>query len=262
MALKCLCGIPGSGKTLEATRIALKHYKKENNIIKKTVYHIGSILGNKKCTEEYKYYSMFPKRKINNIYTNYPVLLDKKRGIYTNKIDLWKLDNTYSFLPNALIIIDEVQLYVDSDEYKDKNQNARIRVIAKFLQAHRHFGIKDIYFISQHPSRIFKKARNICESYLKLKKVIRIPFTPYAMTRGRGYYEFDYYGRFVPKDRQERKKLPFDYFKHFKIFNCKKVFSAYDSRYLALYNYDKSLYNELHESPKLSMYDLEILFNS
>ena len=34
MALISLCGVPGSGKTLNATRIALKHYKHENNIIK------------------------------------------------------------------------------------------------------------------------------------------------------------------------------------------------------------------------------------
>ena len=34
MALRAFCGIPGSGKTLDATDIAIKHYKKQNNIIK------------------------------------------------------------------------------------------------------------------------------------------------------------------------------------------------------------------------------------
>lgn len=262
MALKCVCGIPGSGKTLDVTRIALKHYKKQNNVIKKSIFHIGSILGFKKFKEEYKYYFNFPHGRINNIYSNYPILLDKKKGIYSNKIDLWKLDNSYSFLPNAVIIIDEVQLYVDSDEYKDKVQNARIRKIAKFLQAHRHFGIDDIYFVSQHPSRIFKKARNICESYLKMKRLIRIPFTPYAISRATGYYEFDFYGRFIPRDRDERKKLPFDYFKQLRVFNCKKVFNSYDSRYLALYNYDKPLHEAHHDSSKMSISDLEILFDS
>ena len=262
MALRCLCGVPGSGKTLEATRIALNHYKKQNNTVRKSLMHIGSLLHIKKCIEEFNYYGIFPHGKINNIYSNYPILLNKKKKIYSNKIDLWKLDNSYSFYPNSIIIIDEVQLYVDSDEYKDKEQNARIRKIAKFLQAHRHFGIDDIIFISQHPSRIFKKARNICESYSKMKKIIRIPFTPLCITRSIGYYEFDFYGRFIPKDKDERKKLPFDYFKKTRIFNCKKVFKAYDSRYLSLYNYDKPLYVEKYYSSKLSMDDLEILFGS
>lgn len=262
MALKCLCGIPGSGKTLEATRLALKHYKKENSVIKRTFYHIGSIFNIKKCKTEYEYYKQFPYGKINNIYSNYPILLDKKRSIYSNKIDLWKLDNNYSFYPNSILIIDEVQLYVDSDEYKDKTQNMRIRKIAKFLQAHRHFGISDIYFISQHPSRIFKKARNICESYLKMRKLIRILGTPWAISRAIGYYEFDFYGRFIPRAREERKKLPFDYFKQIRIFNCNKVFNAYDSRYLSLYNYDKKLYSCSHNSSKMSLGDLELLFDS
>lgn len=261
MALKCLCGIPGSGKTLEATRLALRHYKKENSVIKRFIYHIGSILNIKKCKTEYEYYKQFSYGKINNIYSNYPILLDKKRNIYSNKIDLWKLDNNYSFYPNSMIIIDEVQLYVDSDEYKDKTQNMRIRKIAKFLQAHRHFGIADIYFISQHPSRIFKKARNICESYLKMRKLIRIPCTSWAISRAIGYYEFDFYGRFIPRDREERKKLPFDYFKQIRIFNCNKVFKAYDSRYLSLYNYDKELYSLKHDTSKMSLEDLEVLFD-
>ena len=241
MALQAFCGVPGSGKTLNATRLAIKHYEKENNRIKFYLTYILSKIPKFKNKFCFDYYLTFPKNRINNVYSNYPILLDKKRGIYSNIVSLWDLNNDYSFEPNAFIIIDEVQLYADSDEYKDKVVNAKLGRIAKFLQAHRHYGIKTIIFTSQNPSRIFKKARNICESYLKQCKVVNIPFTPYVFIRGIGYYDLEFYGRFIPKSREEKKKLPFDYYKKFALFNKNKVFKAYDSRYLSNYNYDNPL---------------------
>ncbi len=191
---------------------------------------------------DYKYYSLFPKRKINNVYSTFPILLDKKNNIWSNKINLFDLDSNYSFLPNALIIIDEVQLFVDSDEYKDKEKNKKISKIAKFLQSHRHFGIKQIIYISQSPSRIFKKARNVTIGYCKLNKIINLPLN-ISIARGIIYYDFEFYGRYIPKSREERKKLPFEYKKITKIFLRSKIYGSYDSRYLAKYNYDKPLLN-------------------
>ena len=241
MSLISLCGVPGSGKTLDSTYFALKHYNKQNILIKyylhKFLYRIPKL----KDFSRYQYFNKFPKHRINNVYSNYPILLDKKYKIYSNVVSLWDLNNDYSFEPGSIIIIDEVQLYADSDEYKDKIMNAKLSRIAKFLQAHRHYGIDTIIFTSQNPSRIFKKARNICESYRKQEKLINIPFTPYTIMRSTDYYDLDFYGRFVPRDRKERKKLPFDYKKHFCIFNRKKVFKAYNSRYLQKYNYNKPL---------------------
>lgn len=244
MALKSYCGIPGSGKTLDATYDILKHYKKENSSLKKFIIYIFYKLGNKKAKIKWQYYKEFPYNKINNIYSNYPVLLDKKKKIYSNYLNIWDLNNDYSFLPNSLIVIDEIQLYIDSEDYKDKNINNKIRRIAKFLQAHRHFGIDSIIFISQHPSRIFKKGRNICESYLKHKKIFNFPIIPISIIKCVGYYELDYYGRFIPRDRETKKKLEFDYYKKIRIFNRKKVYNAYSSRYLSKYNYDKPLLNK------------------
>ena len=34
MSLISLCGVPGSGKTLDSTYLALKHYNKQNILIK------------------------------------------------------------------------------------------------------------------------------------------------------------------------------------------------------------------------------------
>lgn len=241
--LTIFCGIPGSGKTLDTTRVALKHYKKDNKKIRKLLRYFLKF-----NFKEYKthldYCNSFPQGKINTVYSNYPILLDKKRRIYSNHVNLWDLNNDYSFEPGALIIIDEVQLYADSDEYKDKKINAKLSKIAKFLQAHRHFGVKDIILVSQHPSRVFKKARNICESYLRHSKIINLPIISYTIMFGRYYYNVDDYGKYVPRSREERKKIPFDYKNFVTVFNRKKVFNAYDSRYLSNYNFNKPLFNK------------------
>lgn len=310
--LIALNGVPGSGKTLNATHIARKHYKKENRLYKKQIayfkkivfefitnipiyekicklkskvydyiynkiplYFIFVILGkfinfclilllfvgkswsakfiiifyffffkdfrNKFNSLDYDYYKLFEHEKIVNVYSSYPILLDKRLNIWTKKVTLYDLMNNYSFLPNSLIIIDETQLYIDSDEYSDKKTNKIIGKIAKFLQAHRHFGIKEIIFTSQSPTRIFKKARNIIVGYLKQNRILKIPFTQLAVMFGILYYDFEYYGHYIPKDKEERRKLPFAYKKVIEVFNINKVYEAYDSKYLSLYNYTKPL---------------------
>lgn len=259
MSLIAFNGVPGSGKTLNATRIALKHYSKENSYLKKFYYYILYKFTKNKV--DYLYYKNFDKCKINNVYSNFPILLDKKNNIYSNKVDFWDLNNNYSFLPHSCIIIDEIQLYADSDEYKDKEVNKKLSRIAKFLQAHRHYGVDTIIFTSQNPSRIFKKGRNICESYFKQKKIINIPLTPFSILKGIGYYDLDFYGRYIPRDREEKKKLPFEYYKKIYIFNRKKVFNAYDSRYLSEYNYNKPLVDKgIYNTSKVSYEHLVNIF--
>lgn len=190
---------------------------------------------------DYEYYNLFPNHLVNNVYSTFPILLDKKKNIWSRKVSLYDLDNRVSFYPNSLLIIDEVQLFIDSDEYKDKEKNRVISRIGKFLQSHRHFGIKQVIFTSQSPSRIFKKGRNIVVGYLKQFKIINLPIVPFSIMRGILYYDFDYYGRYIPRDHEERKKLPFEYKKVLKIFNRNDIHSRYDSRYLALYNYQRPL---------------------
>ncbi len=308
-------GIPGSGKTLSATNLARKHYRKANKKSKKYIAYLKKIiyeflknnfifikiknlynkmldyihskkilnillllfklliklflilllfvthnyttkfliifylsiykrLKNNFDSLDYNYYKLFPYEKINNVYSSYPILLDKKLNVWSNKIDIYDLTNNYSFLPHSLIIIDELQLFIDSDEYMDDEKKKIISKIAKFLQSHRHFGIDRIIFTSQSPTRIFKKARNIVIGYLKQRKIIKIPLTPFALMIGTMYYDFEYYGRYIPRDREERKKLPFDYKRVITIFNIDKAYESYDSKYLSLYNYNKPLLNK------------------
>lgn len=192
---------------------------------------------------DYEYYSMFPYGRINNIYSSFPILLDKKYNIYSNKTSIWQWNNDFSFLPNSVLISDEIQLFIDSDEYSDKKLNKILKKISHFLQAHRHFAIKNIFLTAQHPDRVFKKAREICSGYIKLHKVIKFPFLPFGIIRGIIYYDLEHYGSFIPKDREERNKLPFDYRKFIKFANIKNIYSSYNSRYLARLNFSKPLSN-------------------
>ena len=119
MEILIYSGIPGSGKTLDATYEALKHFKKENSRLKYFIYYTFSKLGLKTAKDKINYYKSFPYGKINNIYSSYPILLDKKNNIYSNKYSIFDFNNKWSFYPNALFIDDEIQLKIDSDEYKE-----------------------------------------------------------------------------------------------------------------------------------------------
>lgn len=237
-------GIPGSGKTLDATYEALQHYKKENNRFKYFVYYTFSKLGVKSAKDKIDYYKSFPYGRINNVYSSYPILLDKKRKIYSNKWSIFDFNNKYSFYPNAIFIDDEIQLKIDSDEYKDKDKNKIISFIAKFMQSARHFGCSKIILCTQHPSRAFKKCRNVASGFVQHKSMFIIPLLQVGFIKTIKYFTLEDYGKYIPKSREERKKLPFEYKKGIKFMNFRKVFEAYDSRYLAKYNYSKPLLNK------------------
>ena len=95
MALSSNCGLPGSGKTEFLTYLAVKHYKKENSLLRLWIR---------------KYIRKLSDIYVNNVYTDYPVLLDLKNNIYSNKVHINDLDNSYRFKKGAFIGIDEPQL--------------------------------------------------------------------------------------------------------------------------------------------------------
>lgn len=257
MEILIYSGIPGSGKTLDATYDALKHYRKENSRLKYFVYWTFSKFGLKSAQDKINYYNSFPYKKINNIYSSYPILLDKKKKIYSNKWSIFDFNNEWSFLPNAFFVDDEIQLKIDSEDYKDKEINKIIAHIAKFMQSARHFGCSEIILCTQHPSRAFKKARNVASGFVQHKSMFKIPFLEVGFLKTIKYFMVDDYGKYIPKSHEERKKLPFEYKKKIKFMNFRKVFSAYDSRYLSNYNYNKPLLNRgAYTSMKVSYNDL------
>ena len=217
--ISCISGLPGMGKNVYATYLAKKHFRRENNPLKR-------------LTRRLKHQDIY----INNVYTSYPIILNKRKKIYSNLITLNDLDNKYRFINNAVIIIDEVQSFYDSDEYKKFPKK-----IAVFNQFHRHFGIKDIYYISQHPSRIVKKLRNVACKFTKIRKFMIIPFINLGIMYLTNYYEFEEYGKWhhPPKEMKT-----YDVDNKFKIFFVKPIFKSYNSVYLKVLNEDKPLYDK------------------
>lgn len=199
MSVIGLHGIPGCGKTLSATAIALKYYKKQNKL--------------------YKQFFRYIRKKdviVNNIYSNYPILLNKRKKIYSNVVTIDDLDNRYSFPMNSIIILDEVQAFYDS--YRDfKNFPSSI---SSFFQFHRHFGIKDIYIISQHPRRLITYIRDVICEYHRIKKFFKIPFFHIGLVCYRKCFEFEDFTESFTRDREIKKKLVIK--TRFYIFNFKK----------------------------------------
>lgn len=260
MEILNFCGIGGSGKTLDATNEGIKHYKRENRLIKRCIYNLLSGVS-VKAKNKVLYYKRFPQGRINNVYSSYPILLDPKRQIYSNRWSIFDFNNKYSFLPNAVFIDDEIQLKIDSDEYEDKTKKKEIAKIAKFMQSARHFGCNKIILTTQHPSRVFKKARNVSSQFVKHAKLIKIPILNVGFIKRVSYFLLDDYGKYIPRDRQLRKQLTFDFKKKLVFINFNRVFKSYDSRYLSNYNYDQPLYDKgTYKSLKVDYKDLVSYF--
>lgn len=202
------CGIPGSGKTFLATHFAIQHYQKQNSLLLKLFRYIKKqpIL-------------------VNNVYSNYPILLDKKRNIYSNKISLFDLDLKHKFNSHSKIIIDEIQLYFDSMDYKNFPKD-----IGYFNQMHRHFDIDDIIYTSQSPNRIPIKLRNILSAFSLLRVCFKFPFLPFGIVYWSDYYVLEDYHKW---NHPKKESKTYDVKNHFSLFNFKKVYGSYNTKYLS-----------------------------
>lgn len=218
MAVIGLHGIPGCGKTVSSTSIALKHYKKTNKLYK-----------------QFFRYLMKKEIIINNVYSNYPILLDKRKKIYSNIISIDDLDNRYRFSFNSIIILDEVQAFYDS--YRDFKKFPE--GISTFFQFHRHFGIKDIYVIAQHPRRLISYIRDVISQYHRIKRFLKLRILNLGIISYRKCYEFEDYTNSFTKDKQLKKLLEIK--TGFYIFNLRKTFKSFNSRYLNVLNCNKPL---------------------
>lgn len=237
-----LSGIPGSGKNVRATYLAKKHFRKQNNIVRKIIRKV-------------KHEPIL----VNNVYTTYPILLKKyskksgKKNIYSNKVTIYDLVPDNRFLKHACIIIDEAQAFYDSEEHKIFPKE-----IATFNQFHRHFDVDNIYYISQHPSRILKKLCVLASEFDKVKIFINIPFINVGFMYIVVYYERDDYGKY---NHPKKEAKTYDVKNRFCIFRTKPVFKSYDSKYLRVLNADKPLYDKGEfESLTLSEEDIRLIY--
>lgn len=235
-------GIPGSGKNVLATHIALKHYKQENNLLHRVLRRI-----------------LHQPKLVNNVYSSYPICLkhypkwSKKQDIYSNRVSLFDLIPQNKFIPNAIIIIDETQVVFDSEEHKEFPKD-----IATFNQFHRHFDIKDIYYITQHPSRLMKKLRILACEFDKVKTFINPPFLPIGFFHIVKYFEYDDYGKYHHPKKEAK---TYDVKNQYKLFITYRVFRSYKSKYMKVLNINSPLYNKgNYKSLTLSPEEIRFIF--
>lgn len=237
-------GIPGSGKNVLATRLALKHFRKENNIIRKLIRKI-------------KHEDII----VNNVYSSYPILLkkyskrSKKNDIYSNRTTLYDLIPSNRFKKHALIIIDETQAFYDSEDHKEFPKE-----ISVFNQFHRHFDVDDIIYITQHPSRLMKKLRILCCEFDKVKSFIIIPFIRLSFMHIVRYFEFEDYGKY---NHPKKEAKTYDVKNQYILFFPRKVFKSYNSKYLNVLNINQPLYDRgTFYSMDLSMDEIKYIYRN
>lgn len=257
MSVVFVGGVPGSGKTLFCTYLAKKKYVKENRF--------RSI-----------------KKKINNVFTNYPIQLTNYFGkkqykkkvigdydsqghfirkkelidknVYSRKVTLFDFYEYKRHIPDSVYIFDEFDSYFDSLDYK--NFPKKVRINFKF---HRHFGIKDIYVVCQHPSRLVKQVRVLCDEFYRIKKFIKIPFIGVCLFKYDVYYNFDDYGRSTKVKPEE---VNYEFRHGLKIFRYKKVFKSYDTKYMNKLVENEQYFESLpYNSLNLSIDDIKSNFN-
>ncbi len=200
MSVIYIGGVPGTGKTLFATYLMRKKFRKENNIFRR----------------------LFKKKMYLNIFSNYPIKLYK--DYYSLSISLNDFLHYNKHIPDCDIVLDEFQSYYDSLDFKKFP-----REISKNFQFHRHFGIHDIYVISQHPSRIVKQARILINEFYQITRFIPIPFIGIGFLRYNIYYNFEDYGKSVNVKKED---VMYDFKKKFLFFRYKKVYDSYNTKYM------------------------------
>jgi len=221
MAVICYNGLPGKGKTANATRDAIKAYKSY-----KIKTFILNCLRKKQNREEID----------NIIFSNYPILLDKKTERYSYVLDIRKMHMNYKFPKGSVLILDEAQRYNDSRDFKNFPKKLGI-----FFQHHRHGDIDKIILVTQHPRRLDNKMRDLCEVFRKFKIWFKLPLLPVVFIYYTDYYEFEDYGKYnhVPRERKI-----YDYRNGMKLIITWNLFTRFDTKYF------KVVFKNLTNIPK------------
>lgn len=153
------------------------------------------------------------------------------------------------------IVIDEMQLYFDSLDYKDFP-----RIVARNFQLHRHFGINNIYILSQDPSRLVKQARVLVSEFYEIVRLVKIPFTGLGFFRYNIYYKFEDYGKPVKVNKND---VPYRFKKRITFpFRFKKIYKSYDTKYMRCLVDDKDyVKKEVFKDKFMNLDEVEETFN-
>lgn len=266
MAVRILSAPVGKGKTVNLSRIAIKLYKEENNILKrhrKKYIHYNSIFSNYPILLWYQkrpFKYMLPDGQIENsvpikkvsdsengleYYRKCKLGEQEYFGVYSIKINFIDMRIAWKFGVNASFFIDEIQYIYDSQEYKDFPD-----CIAHFFQVHRHLGYNMIYTNSQSLSRVIKRVLCVSEEFwnvLEFKpRLLLLPF----LSKVKFKITYDIEGSKNSENEKEEKKY-IDYNTIY-FFN-KRVFNSYITKYLGALNENLDFY-------KMQTYD-DLLMN-
>lgn len=231
MAVMIFSGLPGKGKTANATRLALKEFSKHNSFIFKFFYNMNNKDLNIKEALKKDEIKGLKKLVVNKIYSNYPILLDQKKKIYSNIIKPLDLNMVYKLPKGSVVIFDEMQRYYDSREFKKFPRD-----VGTFVQHHRHADIKYIVFVTQHPRRLDNKIRDLAEIFRKYRVWFKFPLLPLVLVTYTDYFEFEDYGLY---NKVKKEYQTYDYKNGFRFMITKKLYNAYDNKYF------KVIFNEL-----------------
>lgn len=253
MAVRIVTGPPGSGKTLVLTHFALQCFNDVNNFF---------------------YLRNNDNIYVNNIYSNYPILLkkSKKKFYYKNDDDIIREsipikkyydDNLKSFyycqcdendrefyglFSNKIIFTDMrlkykfnfgASFFIDELQYIYDSMEYRDfpDCIAHFFQVHRHLSYNMIYTNSQSLSRVIKRVLCVSEEFLNIIKKSKILGL---------YYKVNFaittnvnFSKNIENDLSDNPNIEYYTCRFF----CKKVHDSYLTKYLGSLNYNLPLYN-------------------
>ncbi len=223
-------GVPRVGKNKTAVYLAVSHYSKENSLIKQLI--------RKKRGLDPIY---------NNVYSNFPILLDRRKKIYANEISIYDLNGEYRLRENAMIVIDEMPVTFDALDWKDFP-----KAIGDYLHVHGHYHINSIILVAQHPKRLPNKPRDIAEILWRIKKFKKLPLLPWGRLNAVQYFQFDDYGK---PEYIDKKVATYDFEIVKKWCNLKNIHSRYKHDYMYPRIADKPMlehneYNALYLSKK------------
>lgn len=159
--IKCICGLPGSGKNQYATSLAIQNLKKG-----------------------IKVYSSYPIKTKLKSYNKDNFLKDVE--IRTFKINK-EMFLKGQFDTGSVIIFDEAYLDFFNQEWKSANKEE-----IKKYSGSRHLGLT-LYYITQNPQRILPYLRDVTDSYIWIEKRI-------FWNRCTEYFELENVGKLVGED--------------------------------------------------------------
>ncbi|WP_313345703.1 zonular occludens toxin domain-containing protein [Sedimentibacter sp.] len=159
--IKCICGLPGSGKNQYATSLAIRYLK-----------------------AGYKVYSSYPIK-------TYVRSLDPKRFFKKVQVRTFVMDKdrflSGHFEPGSVLIFDEAWLDFFNMDWKSVDKDE-----LKKYNGSRHLGI-NLYYVTQSPHRIIPYLRDVTDSFMWIERKL-------LFNKITEYYEIENVGKLVGED--------------------------------------------------------------